>query len=203
MNRRAGPLAFRLSAADGQSRISANAARPASWVDGFVRGFQVRLANGGLKIRSMSNRINSLRAIDGTVSETLPARSNRRRKPLDLPIAIFSPAVSKVQIPDRAHFPGRPRNVYIVVIINDHSAKGELRHTVKTIGAAKFKSHCLALLDHLGADGLVVTKHGKPVARVLPYRLQDADLIGILRGPIKITGNINSTGIHWDANDQS
>ena len=38
------------------------------------------------------------------------------------------------------------------------------------IGAAKFKEQCLALLDQLDADGLIVTKHGKPVARVIPYR---------------------------------
>ena len=39
---------------------------------------------------------------------------------------------------------------------------------MKEIGAAKFKLQCLALLDRLDADGLIVTKHGKPVARVLP-----------------------------------
>ena len=35
------------------------------------------------------------------------------------------------------------------------------------IGAAKFKEQCLALLDQLDADGLIITKHGKPVARVI------------------------------------
>ena len=40
---------------------------------------------------------------------------------------------------------------------------------MKEIGAAKFKEQCLALLDQLDADGLIVTKRGKPVARVLPY----------------------------------
>jgi len=40
---------------------------------------------------------------------------------------------------------------------------------MKTIGAAKFKEQCLALLDKLSPEGIVVTKHGKPVARVLPY----------------------------------
>ena len=39
---------------------------------------------------------------------------------------------------------------------------------MKEIGAAKFKHQYLALLDRLDADGLIVTKHGKPVARVLP-----------------------------------
>ena len=36
---------------------------------------------------------------------------------------------------------------------------------MKTIGAAKFKENCLALLDQLDPDGLVVTKRGRPVAR--------------------------------------
>ena len=46
---------------------------------------------------------------------------------------------------------------------------------MKRIGAAKFKEQCLALLDQLDADGLIVTKHGRPVARVLPYDSQGAE----------------------------
>lgn len=74
---------------------------------------------------------------------------------------------------------------------------------MKKIGAAKFKEQCLALLENLDADGLVVTKHGKPVARVIPYAANDGDLIGSLRGKLKIKGDIFSTGLRWDANDQS
>ena len=64
---------------------------------------------------------------------------------------------------------------------------------MKTIGAAKFKEQCLALLDHLDAEGLVITKHGKLVARVIPFEKQEADLIGSLRHKIKVTGDIYST----------
>ncbi|MCY4583376.1 MAG: type II toxin-antitoxin system prevent-host-death family antitoxin [Chloroflexi bacterium] len=70
---------------------------------------------------------------------------------------------------------------------------------MKTMGAAKFKEQCLALLDRLDRDGLVITKHGKPVARVLPYDRQDADLIGSLRHKIEVKGDIFTTGIRWDA----
>ena len=56
---------------------------------------------------------------------------------------------------------------------------------MKSIGAAKFKEQCLALLDRLDADGLVVTKHGKPVARVVPYDNEGAELIGSLRHKIR------------------
>lgn len=74
---------------------------------------------------------------------------------------------------------------------------------MKTIGAAKFKEQCLALLDRLDVEGLVVTKHGKPVARVIPYDRQCADLIGSLREKIKVRGDILTTGARWDADAQS
>lgn len=70
---------------------------------------------------------------------------------------------------------------------------------METIGAAKFKEQCLALLDRLDADGLVVTKRGKPVARVVPYEQHSAALIGSLRDKIEIRGDILTTGVGWNA----
>lgn len=74
---------------------------------------------------------------------------------------------------------------------------------MKSIGAAKFKEQCLALLDSLDAEGLVVTKHGKPVARVIPYERQSASLIGILEREIEILGDVYTTGIDWEADAES
>ena len=74
---------------------------------------------------------------------------------------------------------------------------------MQTIGAAKFKEQCLALLDRLDADGLVVTKHGKPVARVLPYERRFAPLIGSLRDKIRVRGDLQTTGLHWNADAES
>ncbi len=74
---------------------------------------------------------------------------------------------------------------------------------MKERGAAKFKEQCLALLGQLDADGLIVTKRGKPVARVLPYNTQDADLIGSLRHKVKVRGDVFTTGLRWDASAQS
>ena len=65
---------------------------------------------------------------------------------------------------------------------------------MKEIGAAKFKEQCLALLDQLDANGLIITKHGKPIARVIPYDTQGVDLIGILRHKVNIKGDVFSTG---------
>ena len=49
--------------------------------------------------------------------------------------------------------------------------------------------------NRLDADGLVITKRGKPVARVVPYDQEFADLIGSLCDKIEIHGDIMSTGV--------
>lgn len=51
--------------------------------------------------------------------------------------------------------------------------------TKRTIPASQFKAKCLALLDEVAATGetLVVTKRGKPVARVIPAE-EPRSLIG-------------------------
>ena len=70
---------------------------------------------------------------------------------------------------------------------------------MRKIDAARFKEQCLALLDKLTPEGLIIAKHGKPVARVLPYARPSADLIGSLREKIEVHGDILSTRIAWDA----
>lgn len=72
---------------------------------------------------------------------------------------------------------------------------------MKTVAAAKFKEQCLSILDHLDAEGIIVTKHGKPVARVLPIERTSADLIGALQHRIQISGDLESTEVTWDAGD--
>ena len=74
---------------------------------------------------------------------------------------------------------------------------------MKTVGAARFKEQCLALLDQLDPEGLVITKHGKPVAKLIPYERQSAALIGALRGKIEVLGDVLTTGVSWDANAES
>lgn len=69
----------------------------------------------------------------------------------------------------------------------------------ESIGAAKFKAQCLKLLDELGPEGLIVTKHGRPVARVLPAEPTLAGLVGSMAGEIEVRGDLLSTGLAWDA----
>lgn len=70
---------------------------------------------------------------------------------------------------------------------------------MKRVAAAKFKEQCLSLLDHLDGEGIVITKHGKPVAKVVPIARASADLIGALRGKLRVRGDLLSTGLKWHA----
>jgi prevent-host-death family protein len=70
---------------------------------------------------------------------------------------------------------------------------------MKQIPAAKFKEQCLALLDQVDQDGIVITKRGKPVAKLIPFGADSASLIGSLKGKLEIKGQILSTGLGWNA----
>jgi prevent-host-death family protein len=74
-----------------------------------------------------------------------------------------------------------------------------MRARVKQIAAAKFKERCLSILDRVGPDGIVITKRGKPVAKLIPIGTESASLIGALKGKLKIKGNILSSEVRWDA----
>ena len=59
----------------------------------------------------------------------------------------------------------------------------------KSIAASAFKARCLALLDRVAETGepLVVTKRGRPVARVVPARPFGS---GPLLGSVTVLGDI-------------
>jgi prevent-host-death family protein len=41
---------------------------------------------------------------------------------------------------------------------------------MRAIGITEFRRRCLALLEDLPEEGIVITKHGRPIARVVPMR---------------------------------
>ncbi len=69
----------------------------------------------------------------------------------------------------------------------------------RVIGAAKFKEQCLALLDSVGPEGILITKHGKPVARLVPVQMESGELIGALRDRIEVKSDLLTTGVEWNA----
>jgi prevent-host-death family protein len=70
---------------------------------------------------------------------------------------------------------------------------------MKQIPAAQFKAQCLALLDRVDDEGIVITKRGRPVAKLIPIRSESRELIGALKGRVKIKGDILTTATKWGA----
>ena len=63
---------------------------------------------------------------------------------------------------------------------------------MKTIAAAEFKAHCLTLMDDVQATKrpLVITKRGKPVAKLVPIEERKDDFIGRLKGVFEVVGDL-------------
>jgi prevent-host-death family protein len=66
---------------------------------------------------------------------------------------------------------------------------------MKTLPAGIFKSQCLALMDEVEAthEPIMITKRGKPVAKLVPVETEKKDeIFGFLQGKARITGDIVS-----------
>lgn len=73
---------------------------------------------------------------------------------------------------------------------------------MQTIKASEFKARCLKLMDEVQKSGeeIIVTKNGKPVSKLVPYRVRARTLLGLHRDRISSGDeDILSTGDGWDA----
>jgi len=75
---------------------------------------------------------------------------------------------------------------------------------MKKIAAAKFKAQCLTLMEEVRStkQPLLITKRGKPVAKLVPPDGAQDDFIGRLDGMFEIVGDIESPAEAleaWDA----
>ena len=70
---------------------------------------------------------------------------------------------------------------------------------MKRMGAAQFKQESLSVLDRLSPEGIIITKHGRPVAKLIPLGTDSASMVGCLKGKLKIRGDVLSTGLRWHA----
>jgi prevent-host-death family protein len=71
-----------------------------------------------------------------------------------------------------------------------------------SVPAAQFKAHCLSLLERVRQSRrpIVVTKHGRPVAKVVPLRSESPSILGFSKGTAKILGDLVApTGERWEA----
>ena len=65
---------------------------------------------------------------------------------------------------------------------------------MKRMAAGSFKVHCLAVMDEVQAkrESIVITKHGKPVAKLVPADKNIDDIYNFLAGKGAITGDVVS-----------
>jgi prevent-host-death family protein len=65
---------------------------------------------------------------------------------------------------------------------------------MKKISAATFKTHCLCIMEDVRATRhpVLITKRGRPVAKLVPVDSGSDDFIGRLEGVVMIMGDIES-----------
>jgi prevent-host-death family protein len=68
---------------------------------------------------------------------------------------------------------------------------------MKSMGAGSFKVHCLAVMDEVLAkrETILITKHGKPVVKVVPVDEEADDIYGFLAGKGSIAGDVVAPAI--------
>ena len=72
------------------------------------------------------------------------------------------------------------------------------------IGAGVFKAKCLSLLDEVEKRHfqLIITKHGKPMAKLIPIENKKFSLYGCMKNTVVIKLDIiSSTGEKWEADE--
>jgi prevent-host-death family protein len=72
----------------------------------------------------------------------------------------------------------------------------------REVGAGEFKARCLQLIDEVSHSRvpIIVTKHGKPLAKLIPYLEEPVSLFGCMKDSVVIYGNIlDGTGEAWEA----
>jgi len=76
---------------------------------------------------------------------------------------------------------------------------------MKKIPAGEFKARCLTLMDDVlnTREPVIITKGGKPVAKLVPADVEKDKFIGRLKGKIKVVGDIESPVVPPEAWESS
>lgn len=73
---------------------------------------------------------------------------------------------------------------------------------MQTLKASEFKARCLKLMDEVNSTGeeILITKNGKPVSKLVPYRVTVSSLLGLHKDKIcSLDEDIFSSGETWAA----
>jgi len=71
---------------------------------------------------------------------------------------------------------------------------------MQELSISEFRQRCLSLMDDLPPEGILITRHGHPVARLTPVEKRCTDLIGSVPGiEVDPADDLLSTGVKWNA----
>jgi prevent-host-death family protein len=68
---------------------------------------------------------------------------------------------------------------------------------MKTMAAGSFKAKCLAVMDEVQAkrETVVITKRGKPVAKLVPVNAETDEIYNFMAGKGAVTGDVIAPAI--------
>lgn len=71
---------------------------------------------------------------------------------------------------------------------------------IKKMAAGTFKTHCLAVMDevHAKRQPVLITKHGKPIAKLVPADESKDDIFNFMAGQGRILEDIVSPALTPD-----
>jgi prevent-host-death family protein len=74
---------------------------------------------------------------------------------------------------------------------------------MKTMAAGQFKARCLKVMDDVQStrEPVVITKNGRPVAKLVPPDASPKDIFGCMKGEVEIVGDLVAPAIppeDWD-----
>jgi prevent-host-death family protein len=75
----------------------------------------------------------------------------------------------------------------------------------REVGAAEFKAHCLELMDEVDRLGIeiTITKHRKPIAKLVPAQAKATRFCGSMKGSILYEGDLVSPiDLPWEAEEE-
>lgn len=68
---------------------------------------------------------------------------------------------------------------------------------MKKMAAGEFKVHCLQVMDQVQSrrEPVLITKRGKPVAKLVPVAHEKDEIFGFLKGKVKVLGDVASPAL--------
>ena len=78
-----------------------------------------------------------------------------------------------------------------------------MKKRILTVGATEFKAKCLELIEEIHDNkrkAVVITKRGKPYARLVPIEQPIGPFRGCMKGSVTILGDLTEPiDVEWDA----